>query len=193
MISNALVKLFFLNLNFFLFFLSPPPFCMSKAFPPFRFVLVHFSPFCKTWSVFCFLYFPTSLFLGPEPGAVMFACRRRVLAGRKTCALAGITFVTWGRLYTPCLVLVWGCVYKGSRRAMPLLKCIPETNKQKIYKNTTIIFYIIYSEPCGFRGGVSNLSGLLWSLSLSLSFSLSSFTSVSSSLIMSLSSLLSFS
>jgi len=44
MIGNALVKLIFLNLNFFLFFLSPPSFSMLKAFPPFRFVLVHFSP-----------------------------------------------------------------------------------------------------------------------------------------------------
>ncbi len=166
MISNALVKLFFLNLNFFLFFLSPPPFCMAKAFPPFRFVLVHFFPVS-------FLYFPTSLFLGPEPGAVMFAFRRRVLAGRKTCALAGITFVTWGRLYTPCLVLVWGGAYKGSRRAMPLLKCIPETNKPKLYKNTTIIFFYYLFGALWLQEGVSNHSGLLWSLSLSLSLSLS--------------------
>ena len=166
MISNALVKLFFLNLNFFLFFLSPPSFSMSKAFPPFRFVLVHFSCVCKTWYVFSFVYFPTSLFLGPEPGAVMFAFRRRVHAGRKTCVLAGIAFVTWGSLDTPCLVLGWVVRIRGVGEQCPSLNAFPK-QKTKTFPKTLRLYFIFFIRSLVASGG-STISQVCFCLCLCL-------------------------
>ena len=178
-------QIVFLNLNFFLFLLSPPSFYMSKAFPPIRFVLVHFSCVFKTWYVFFFVYFPTSLFLGPEPGAVMFAFRRRVHAGRKTCVLAGIIFVTWGSLDTPCLVLGWVVRIRGVGEQCPSLNAFPKQKTKTFPKTLRLYFLYFLFGPCGFWW-VYNLSGLFLSLSLSLSLALALSMSLSLSLSLSL-------